>query len=100
MGFEPWSERFPYRSLYYLSGQPERIGGRCLLDVVERLFDGVEVEHHAPRRAGALQCARRIVDRVGPNGHELLLELDRLAGFPLHPAASVALSADDAQEVT
>ena len=69
-------------------------------DAGNRLLDGVEREQRAPQRAGMLQCGRRVVDRAGLDGHELLFELGGLPGFPRRPATEVALFADDAQEVT
>ena len=52
------------------------------LESVHRPFDGVEVEHRAPRRPNPLHCGRRVVNRIGLSGHELFPELDRLADFP------------------
>ena len=70
------------------------------LESVHRLFDGVEVEHRAPRRPNPLHCGRRVVNRIGLSGHELFPELDRLADFPYHPGAAVGLFTDDAEKVT
>lgn len=63
-----------------------------------RHLDGVEVEHRAPRCPNPLHGGRRVVSRIGLDGHELLLELDRLADFPSHSATVVGLFADECTE--
>jgi hypothetical protein len=41
------------------------------LESVHRLFDGVAVEHRAPRRPNPLHSGRRVVNRISLSGNEL-----------------------------